>query len=146
MANGDALYVQFDRSLAVQSLRDTAVPGAKPYVTVQGELAGGKVFSGEVAVDIVANTGTESTFSTLHTVGSCDPHTGSSKAPIVGMTINVYDRSPGSCVDGIGTNWKFWETIYGDGTGTPAGPVAHCTAQKPFSRVTRYFSFPRAVT
>ena len=117
VANGDALYVQFDRSLAVQSLLNTAVPGAKLFVTVQGELAGGNVFSGEGVVDIVANTGTESTFSRLHTVGSCDPHSGSSKEPIVGMTINVYDRSPGSCVAGIGTNWKFWETIYGDGTG-----------------------------
>ena len=116
-----ALYVQFDRSDAVMSLGSIR-PGIPALATVQGQV-GSVYFSGTKSVDIVENTGTEYSISSLHTVGSCDPHSGSSKAPIVGMTINVYDRSPGSCVAGIGTNWKFWETIVdgvnGSGSCTP---------------------------
>lgn len=114
-----ALYFQIDRHDFAVAL-GSITPGKQKLVIVQGFLTNDVYFSGTKYVDIVENPGTETTFSTLHTVG-CGPNPNCGKAPIIGMTINVYDNSPGSCVDSIGTNWKYWPTIV-NGNGEGSGP------------------------
>jgi len=118
------LYVKFDRALAVQSLLNSAVPGSKLSIKIQGELTDGEVFSGEGAVDIVENTGTLSVQADLHNVGS-GSHPGSTKTPIVGMETRVFDKSSGSCAAAYGISWQHYQEIWeGDGTNPACDPVA----------------------
>ena len=112
MDNG-ALYVKFDRSDAVKSL-GIVVPGTQKEAFVTGKIItddGVVIFSGKSSVDIVENTAIQTAYLTLHKVGCDRPYPGSTKELVVGEKIYVYDRSPGKCVDEIGTNWKNWEAI-----------------------------------
>lgn len=53
-----------------------------------------------------------------HTVGS-GSNPGSTKEPIVGMPVRVYDKSPGSCVSSFGVSWQNYKSIWL--SCTPAG-------------------------
>lgn len=115
---GDALYVQFDRALAVQGL-GSIKPGLSIPVTVQGQI-GSEVFSGKQNIVIVENTGTLIVKADLHTVGSGSKPS-STKEPIVGMTVRLYDKSSGSCAAGYGICWQNYPDIYND---PYCGPVS----------------------
>ena len=101
----NALYVQFDRAAAVQSL-GSLQPGLSVPATVQGKI-GDDVFSGTKNIVIVENTGTLIVKAELHTVGK-----GSTKTPIVDMPIKLFDKSRGSCAAGYGISWKNYPDIY----------------------------------
>ena len=110
VANG-VLTVQFDRSLAVQSL-GTVVPGTTVYPTVQGSITNSDaIFYGQGRVDIVQNTGTLIVRADLHTVGS-GSHPGSTKEPIEGMETKVFDKTEGSCAAGYGISWHHYPEIW----------------------------------
>ena len=132
-----ALYVQFDRREAVMSL-GSITPGTVIPVTVQGRI-GTDIFSGTSDINIVANTGTEVNYLTLHKVG-CSTYPGSTKESRVGDTIYVYDMSPGSCVAGIGTNYKYWEAIV-DGK-DDIGPCPALDSQETFALGEAIFALP----
>jgi hypothetical protein len=106
-----ALYVQFDRALAVQSL-GSIMPGLSVPATVQGKI-GDNVFSGRQNIEIVENTGALIVKADLHTVG-IGPKPGSIKEPIVGMTVRLYDKISGSCASGYGISWQNYPDIYKD--------------------------------
>ncbi len=119
-----SLYVQFDRSEAVQSLQ-SIVPGGIAYATVQGGFTTDTdVFYGKRRVDIVGNTGTLIVQADLHTVGT-GSHPGSTKTPIVGMETRVFDKSSGSCAAAYGISWQHYQEIWeGDGINPACDPVA----------------------
>jgi hypothetical protein len=127
-ANG-ILTVQFDRSLAVQSL-GTVVPGTY-YPIVQGELNGPpeepKLMYGKGRVEIVEHTCSVLVQADKHEVG-CGSYPGSSKYPIVGMVIKVFDKSEGSCAAGYGISWHHYPEIWNGYNGNLAcEPVAETT-------------------
>jgi hypothetical protein len=106
-----ALYVQFDRAKAVQSL-GSIQPGLDVSATIQGKI-GNAYFSGSQNIGIVKNTGTLIVKAILHTVGiGRKPFC--TKDPIVGMTVRLYDKSTGSCAAGHGICWKHYQDIYND--------------------------------
>ena len=57
-----------------------------------------------------------------HIVGG-GSNPGSSKEPIVGMAVNLYDKSPGSCVSKIGVSWQNYWSIW---LGCEAQRVGYC--------------------
>jgi hypothetical protein len=90
------MTVQFDRSLAVQSLQ-SPVSGTLVYPTIEGGFQGSTdVFSGQGTVEIVENTGTLLIQADLYilAIGSMPFIT---KKPIVGMEVRVFNNSRGSC-------------------------------------------------
>ena len=117
--NGDGTYdvltIQFDRSLAVQSL-GSVVPGRKAYPTVQGKFTAScscpnEIFSGSGTVYIVENTGTLMVQADLHTVGSGSKPV-VKKDPIRNMETRVFDKSPGSSAAGYGVSWQNYPDIW----------------------------------
>jgi Putative metal-binding motif len=46
-----------------------------------------------------------------HTVGS-GSHPGSTKEPIVGLPVRIYDKSTGSCVSQFGVSWQNYESVW----------------------------------
>ena len=113
--NDGKLYVQFNRALAMAS---TIYSGNLAFPWIQGGLdnANQDKFKGWDQVRIVENTGTEYSVSNLHELKGCSSNTGSSKAPIVGMEIRVYDEGVGSCASGYGVTWKDWPQIWANCT------------------------------
>ena len=106
----DALYVQFDRSAAVQSL-GSIEPGISVAATVQGRLIDSNIiFSGTQSIAILQDTGKLTVKAELHTKGS--KKSPSSKVPIDGMAIRAYDKSKGSCAAGYGKSWKNYADVY----------------------------------
>ena len=62
--------------------------------------------------DVVALTaGTISVTADKHTVGSGN-HPGSTKAPIPGLPVRVFDKSAGSCVSRFGVSWQNYKSIW----------------------------------
>jgi len=55
-----------------------------------------------------------------HTVGSGN-NPGSTKEPIDGMPVRVYDKSPGSCVSSFGVSWQNYKSIWLSCTPAAAG-------------------------
>lgn len=45
-----------------------------------------------------------------HTIGAGD-HPGSTKEPFSGLTVNVFDKSAGSCAAGIGLSWRHYADV-----------------------------------
>ena len=60
---------------------------------------------------IVVGYGTVSVKAEKHNVGGGN-HPGSTKEPIVGMPVRVYDKSPGSCVSRYGVSWQNYKSIW----------------------------------
>lgn len=59
----------------------------------------------------IVTPGTINVRAEKHTVGT-GSHPGSTKVPIDGMPVNVYDKSPGSCVSKIGVSWQNYKTVW----------------------------------
>ena len=111
MISGDALYVRFPRAAAVQSLGPI-----DPETTVRARVKGNidgieEIFVGEAEVAIVQDTGELVARADLHSVGPGE-YPGSTKDPIVGMLMRVFDKSPGSCAAGYGISWQHYADIY----------------------------------
>ena len=104
-----ALYVQFQRAAAVESL-GSIYPGTTATATIQGNI-GDEIFVGETGVAIVQDTGELIVKADLHTVGS-GTYPGSTKEPIVDMFMQAFDKSSGSCAADIGISWQHYADIY----------------------------------
>lgn len=60
-----------------------------------------------------------------HTVGT-GSHPGSTKEPIVGMPVKLFDKSPTSCVSQLGVSWQNYQNIW---TYCAAVPSGYATTQ-----------------
>ena len=104
-----ALYFQIDRHDAVIAL-GSITSGIPALATVQGKV-GDVYFSGTRRIDILKDSGTVYSTSSLHTV-ACGTNPGAVKTSIVGMEIRAYDASAGSCAAGYGLSWQHWGEIW----------------------------------
>ena len=104
---------------STQSLGDISAGATTALATVQGNV-GGVVFSATQSIGIVRNSGTLIVKATLHTIGF-GHHPFCSKEPIIGMTVKLYDKSPGSCAAEHGLGWWNFEDIYNDSNCEPVG-------------------------
>jgi hypothetical protein len=123
---GEVLNVQFDGTLAVQSLK-SAKPGTTVYPNVQGGFTSSSdIFSGQGQVYLTdSNTGTLIVRADLHTVGSgSKPPT--QKAPINGMEIKVFTKT---CASLYGISWQNYPAIF-ENSGN------HEICKTPFRRAT----------